>query len=186
MAFDLNAVRPRPDGKYSPELHRWLRREGRNKCGVFQRNIDPIFGEPTTAGVWSPSSILIGFADDDGWILGNSLREIVLARARQRWAIPIGTEGYRVITDEFWAEYVRDGRCAWDREHRMHMVGDGNRWHYHSCGRGRRCRWCGAEQVSNVERRVEVVETVREVWAPYRASVPAAVTWPRGSMGEAV
>lgn len=92
MALDLNAVRPRPDGKYSPELHRWLRREGRNKCGVFQRKIDPIFGEPTTAGVWSPSSILIGFDDDDGWILGNSLREIVLARARQRWAIPIGTE----------------------------------------------------------------------------------------------
>lgn len=85
MAFDLNAVRPRSDGKYSPELHRWLRREGRNKCGVFQRKIDPIFGEPTTAGVWSPSSILIGFADDDGWILGNSLREIVFARAcRQR------------------------------------------------------------------------------------------------------
>lgn len=51
MAFDLNAVRPRPDGKYSPELYRWLRREGRNRCGVFQRKIDPIFGEPTTAGV---------------------------------------------------------------------------------------------------------------------------------------
>lgn len=28
MALDLNAVRPRPDGKYSPELHRWLRRAG--------------------------------------------------------------------------------------------------------------------------------------------------------------
>lgn len=185
MDLDLKAIAPRADGKHSPLLQKYLRRE-KTRRGVFQRTTDPISGDPTTVGVWSPSSIVIGMEGGGGWLFGNSLLEIIRGRARHSWAIPLGRDGYRVITDEFWAAYLRDGRCVWDRDHRMHMVGDGNRWHYHSCGRGRRCRWCGAEQVSNVERRVEVVETVREVWAPYRASVPAAVTWPRGSMGETV
>lgn len=59
MDLDLKAVEPRADGKYSPLLHKYLRRE-KTRRGVFQRTTDPISGEPTTAGVWSPSSIFEG------------------------------------------------------------------------------------------------------------------------------
>lgn len=185
--LNLAAIKPNSSGKYSPLLYKVLFRE-ENRNGVFQRTIDPISGEPTTPGVWSISSIVIGTHDEEYYVFGHSLREILHNKARPgfAWAYPLGRDGCRDITDEFWAAYERDGRCVWDRDHSMSMVGDGNRWHYHSGGRGRRCRWCGTEQTMIRERQIEVVEKVREVWTPYCPSVPAAITWPRGSMGEEV
>lgn len=186
MAINLNAIAPLADGKHSPLLHKWLRRRAPTHGDVFQRKVGTLDCEPTAAGVWRPIDIWIGRADDDGWIHGNSLIEIIHGRARHYWALPIGAEGYRVITDKFWSEYTRDGRCAWDRDHRMRMIGDEHRWRYHSGGSGRCCQWCGTEQMVRRERSIEVVEKARDVWVPYSASVPAVIAWPRGSMGEEV
>jgi len=59
--------------------------------------------------------------------------------------------GLRDITEEFWSEYERIGRCAWDKNHRISMIGDENRYSVSEDGKTRQCNWCGDIDVNYAE-----------------------------------
>lgn len=184
--LNLDAIKPDASGKYSPLLYKWLK----SKRFSHARHVvqtGSIIDRNVRSEHWRPREIIIGDLHD-GYIGGRNLGDIICGShgvKSQGFAYAVHLFGGVEITDQFWSEYQRIGRCAWDHSHTLHMIGDENRWHYIAGGRQRECQWCG--RVFEVERRV-IVEPpkTREIWSEYRASAPATLLHPMGSMGEAV
>lgn len=183
--MNLDAIKPRDDGKYSPNLYRWLNSKRAKAFGSHQA-FEIVGMNGKYADVWRPHLIIIGDGSAERGVGGRNLGDIICG-VRGVWSQSFHYEPsfkLRDITAEFWAEYERIGRCAWDQGHGLHMVGASNRWNYVAGGRQRECNWCG--RVFEAETKVEPVIEFKErtIWAPYQASKPATLLHPMGSMGE--
>ena len=146
--FLLAAINPRNGPQFSPNLYRFLKRRGQTwatTCRVYL-DMDGI--------------LRIGLLLEDGCFHGAWLMGVLCYGPREQvWEHPPGSLGdLREITD-FWADYMRIGRCAIDPAHKQSFIGDESRWAIH--GNERSCLWCG-----NAHQRLEVwVEQVRhERW----------------------
>lgn len=65
------------------------------------------------------------------------------------------------ITEWFWREYTKSGRCVFDREHKSLWQGDESR--YTQINRNsRKCNWCGQHQKRSIEKVINI--TRKEVW----------------------
>lgn len=74
--------------------------------------------------------------------------------------IPVGE--CRDVTEEFWSEYIKKGRCHLDPDHNGFMMNTESR--FSIIDRNHRvCNWCGREFSRHVEKRM-ACEFV-EVWA---------------------
>ena len=145
--LDLTAINPRNGPQFSPNLYRFLKKRGSTwakTCRVF-RDTDNI--------LWIGSL-------DDGWLHGAWLMGVLCYGLREQvGAHPPGSLGdLREITD-FWADYMRIGRCAIDPKHKRSFIGDETRWAVH--GYERSCLWCG-----NAHQKLEtwVEEVQHERW----------------------
>ncbi len=161
--LDLSAIAPREDGKYSPFLWKWLKKHQRHQ--VFHLLKDRIDGSPVQLGPMGWKRVRnIWIGDVDSWFIGgNSLGAIITGQARGHgWALPWHNIGYCEITEEFWAAYIARGRCAWDPDHFLHMIGDERR--FTTIGGTRRCEWCGQWQEARVRKTVRIKR--ERIWTP--------------------
>lgn len=65
------------------------------------------------------------------------------------------------ITDWFFENYKRDGRCVFDREHIDFMRGTENRFTY--VNNTRRCNWCGEWHTKEIKKEVKIKRRVKWV-----------------------
>lgn len=72
------------------------------------------------------------------------------------------------VTDQFWRDYIRSGRCAFDRNHDRWWLGDENR--FTDVGTMKRCNWCGQWFTKHVEKVVKIER--RTVWSPVKRCRP--------------
>lgn len=179
--IDVEKFKPDATGKYSPLLYKWLTSKKRVSFD-FQHVFQSAHFLDKSKGFrehWSMNEIIIGHGDfdDDGTPcgIGGRKRGSIIRGERGSSACSFyWTRGhvFRDITDQFWAEYERIGRCAWDHSHTLHMVGAQTRWHYTVLGQ-RECNWCG-----------HVQEELEGKWVDYKSSKPSEILHPMGSMGE--
>jgi len=141
--------------KHSPNFEKFLKKpRNKNYKRVYIKKLDD-YNMPVVS--WKPSLIYVGLYGD-GYLHGARLAPI-LCGDFETWAFAVGN-GVREITDEFWKQYERDGRCAFDRDHRMHFQNDEDR--FTIIGATRRCNWCGEWHERHIEKRVQIER--REIW----------------------
>lgn len=153
------AVKGRSD-KYSWRLYQRAKKNGRES--VFLMAWNPLSGrinpdpEKLKAGWVSAIGVAIGRRTEGGWFHGNSLSMICRDGARRMdWAFGPNhaVEDWIDITDWFWTNYQRHGRCRFFRG--VHEWIQINR-------NARKCTYCGKH-----ERRIVVTRKVIErvdVW----------------------
>lgn len=154
--------------KYSPNLAKFINgRRTKIYDRVYLRRVDD-FGHLVTQ--WEMQHIILGFADDTGAICGAYLNRI-LCGYPQTWSFSGLVKSVDDITDLFWPEYERDGRCVIDRDHTGWFQNDGDR--FTVIGNTRRCNWCGEWHERTLAKRTTIER--REVWTrqPSIAQEPA-------------
>jgi hypothetical protein len=108
--------------------------------------------------------IWIGDNHRDGWYYGNKLSNI-LGCSREKYTVfacPYFNNRIIInITEWFWNEYLKIGRCIWDRSHHGWLVNDDKRFIYVNKN-SRKCQWCGLWQHREIEKRVKIER--KEVW----------------------
>ena len=125
----LDAISPRRGPKYSPNLHAYL---SARKGGLTPR-MARLF-EDREGTLW------LGFPDDTGAFIGQRLSLVLCLGARAQ-TFSYEDLGPLAERTTFWGEYLRDGRCAVDRTHRVAFVGSDTR--FETRGDIRSCLWCG-------------------------------------------
>ncbi|MEY2335685.1 hypothetical protein [Acidithiobacillus ferrianus] len=148
--LDLAAIDPRNGPQFSPNLYRFLKGRGQTWATTCRVYLD-------MDGILRIGSL------DDGWLHGAWLMGVLCYGLREQvWAHLPGSLGdLREITD-FWTDYMRNGRCAIDPEHKRSFIGDETRWAVH--GDERSCLWCG-DAHQKLETWVEEVRHERLVTA---------------------
>lgn len=146
--------------KFSWNLYRWLREYSRRYGRRVSAMPPRIIQAPDT------SRYLIGFFDDDGWFVGEKIVRVLVGPMSARAPVleccafsPELIEKHKDVTDLFWSEYARIGRCLFDIDHEDFMLYTDDRYRsvnpYH-----RECKWCGRTQLLT-ER---AVTKTRQVW----------------------
>jgi hypothetical protein len=126
--LDLALIDPARGAKYSPNLYAFLRK--RRSSGVLRRS--SVYRD-VKGTLW------MGFIDDLGSFNGVKLERTLLDGAKTD-ILCYADLGPLTRIDNFWAQYVADGRCVFDRAHKVHFVGNDTR--YSVQGGVRSCRWC--------------------------------------------
>jgi hypothetical protein len=150
--LDLGLIAPNCGFKYSPNLHRFLKKHA-SLARMARLFID------------STGVRYLGFIDDTDSLIGARLNQ-VLSMGTKTPVFCYSTLGVLTEHESFWAEYVADGRCALDREHTTPFVGDQTRWR--TAGEHRSCLWCG-KMTQTLRRWTETKVVERESWEPQGA-----------------
>ncbi len=106
------------------------------------------------------------YPDNQGWV-GRKLLEVMGMAPYgeiKLYAYSIQEEHGRYIdiTEWFWEEYRKSGRCIFDREHDGWWMGDETR--FTAINRNsRKCNWCGQHHKRTVEKEVTIKRIAR--WA---------------------
>lgn len=147
--------------KYSENLAKFIKSQ-RNKLysRVLLREHDDD-GNPVTQ--WEMQHIIIGLCHD-GDVCGAYLNRI-LCGIPQTWCFLGLADQVIDITDEFWREYQRDGRCVIDRQHAGWFANDKDR--FTMVGNTRRCNWCGEWHNRTLAKRTRIDRP--EVWTSQKA-----------------
>lgn len=154
-------VKQRPTGradKYSLNLHMWLRKQHEHYLGAFFSPWSSVDGsmDYSEKAKRSPSHIYIGWLDEDGYLMGSMLAQIICNGTKaQTWAF-----APKLAFEElpnFWEEYDSLGKCSFDPDHCLYF----NRERYVETGDGKRvCLWCGRKEILHVFEEV----VTREKW----------------------
>lgn len=110
------------------------------------------------------SNIFIGGnQDSNGTICGNSLSTI-MGHSREKYttfSFMLWTDGDFIdITDWFWTEYIKLGRCLFDKNHNGWWTNNGDRFTY--INNTRKCNWCGQWQHKDIKKVVKIQR--KEKW----------------------
>lgn len=153
--------------KYSENLAKFIKgRRTKAYDRVFLHKHDEA-GNPVTS--WEMRHIVLGFADDTGAICGAYLNRIMCGYPQTGSFSGLARQVVD-ITDEFWREYQRDGRCVIDRGHTGWFANDKDR--FTVIANTRRCNWCGEWHARTFEKRTKIER--QEVWAPEKSISEAA------------
>ena len=166
----LQQISPKKHPKYSKNLLLWLQKRERSLTinGVrppIERVLQSVYRD--SGGV-----LWIGLhdatcksADGHSWFHGAKMIRILCNGSKEQiYACHTKSHnmGELLIQPSFWYFYLRNGRCAIDREHAMDFfIGDKTRWKQQ--GDERHCLWCG-----NHRQKLVTFETVvtRKSWEP--------------------
>lgn len=137
--YDIKPKNVKTSDKYSANLYKYFKKNPNSR--VFKsKNKNNI----------SSTEILIGKANDEA-ITGTTLSHI-LTDDFKKWYILYSEYGeYEDVTENFMNDYIRIGRCIWDKTHSGWVMGDEKRFTYTNKNE-RVCNWCG-----EVQRKKEVV-----------------------------
>ena len=120
---------PKRGEKYSPNLYRWLIKNMR-----LLRHIEVYSDRSGT--LW------IGTGPDKWFFSGVRLISVLCNGGRAETMSWVKKQiGPMKKVPDFWKRYLRDGRCAIDRNHDGFFIGDETRWKV--TGNRRECLWCG-------------------------------------------
>lgn len=145
LPFDADQIAPDETGKFSPMLFSWLKSHGKKSGADVFRTVEDS-GNPFDLG----QTIVLGNQDEDKWVYGTKLATIVTRCPLTRFAWP---QKFENISDLFWNEYLKVGRCLWDAQHDIGMIGDENRFS-DPVGYKKTCNWCGTV----MHRHVKVIQ----------------------------
>lgn len=151
----LRSIAPPNHPKYSPNLHRWLKKNARNRKppGIF-------VGAGGVEGF--DGHLFIGWLNTCGChpddLTGSRLWQVLGSGGRAIVGVWVGRGHFVEQKPDFWGDYLRIGRCAVDPKHEHSFIGDETR--FVEEGDVRTCTWCGAVQRRE---RYEVVKH-RERW----------------------
>jgi hypothetical protein len=154
--LDVASVHPNNGHKYSPNLYRWLTMRGRE------------FHAWTSRIYRSADGVLWIGMFVDGDLLGARLMNVLCYGKKAEDACWVSLRDMVEIAD-FWARYMRDGRCAIDTEHEQYFIGDETRWT--TVGEKRTCNWCG-KYTQVLARWTEAVD--QEEWRAVKPDEAAA------------
>lgn len=146
--LNIAALNPKNGVKYSPNLYAFL--TSRRQSGLAPRARVYLDRDDV---MW------LGFFDDTDSFIGARLSLVLCYGAKQEATCPVNLGPLREVED-FWAQYLEDGRCAIDRAHKSCFINDDSRWRVE--GQTRQCLWCHKAS-QRLVRREETV--VRENWA---------------------
>lgn len=128
----LKQISPANGDKFSPNLHKWLKknfREHEFETKVFINNNGMKF---------------IGFFDEDGWFYGSNLIGVLCNGEKEKtWAYPPNHAKNHQEIKGFLDAYIKDGRCAIDPEHKEYFRGN-SRWSKYD--NIKVCTWCGFQK----------------------------------------
>lgn len=144
----LEQIAPSQGAKYSPNLHKWLRK--RRFWGTENTRVYENCGPGYRPGLY------IGFKDNEGWFTGCRLMDVLCKGASAETGAYCG-DGFQEVPD-FWGRYVANGRCAIDPEHTGWFLDDETRWQVD--GDTRSCLWCGCH-TQRLRRWTEQVERLQ-------------------------
>lgn len=166
----IQAVRPavylRSD-KFSWRLYRHLKkRPYPHTLRVLAHQLDRSDTRtfvPFSVTTAQPAQLFIGYRDEEDWGSGAFLSDIINPSNNSGpswWAFPPRMFIHAIdVSDWFWPEYARIGRCVWDREHSGFMSGAEERF-ITEAGEGTRlCTWCGQRQRLVTKRKVIRVDS---------------------------
>lgn len=154
--FDVKQIKPRVRGisdKYSWNLYQWLNKYKKHRDLKIYYTGDEFNPDNFVA-----SKIIIGYEiQGTNDILGNNLSGIIrngIKKTDSYCFCPFGgfdTESFIDITDIFWKNYLRKGRCFLFKHDSIWLLGDEDRYSY--IGKSsRRCNWCGQWQHREIEK----------------------------------
>lgn len=151
----------RPTGradKYSLNLWKFLKKHGPHFWGAYFTMWNCVTGELDVFYDKKKSqapNIYIGLLDEDGYLMGAQLSQILCNGAKTRTFAHPPKKMFQEMP-LFWQEYEKHGKCAIDPEHWMYA--DKDRYEPTTGVTLRTCKWCGL-----VQRKVETARTVIDV-----------------------
>lgn len=174
MNLSIKCFKPKTKGKsdkYSCQLYEFLRRHQQRFNGLpnvyyiqtqdrwnseLERTeqVEVLFDKQN----FSRAHIWVGNIDGEGWYYGNKL-SCIIGESKEKYTIFASlwyTDRTVIdITDWFWNEYLKVGRCIWDKSHNTWLMNDDDRFTYINKN-SRRCNWCGQWQHREIEKRVKL------------------------------
>lgn len=185
--MNIKEIKPKGNesDKYSIQLYRFMKKNYPNGCSVsyistqtkYNKDYTESFEEdvPFDKNIINMGDLWIGktfkreYDSDDmkgaiDWMYGNSLGTI-LSGSKEKYTVfanPWNNKKTVIdITDWFWNEYIRIGRCIWDSNHSGWLAKDDNRFTY--VGKNsRRCNWCGKWHHREIKKKVRIER--KEIW----------------------
>ena len=149
--LDVERINPALGAKYSPNLYEFLvARKNSSQARLARVFVD------------TDGTEYLGFMDDTNCLIGARLTQ-VLCYGDKTQVLSYCSTGDLREREGFWDEYIADGRCALDREHRMPFIGSETRWQV--AGEERHCQWCNKE-TQVLQRHVKQVTVETWVTAP--------------------
>lgn len=168
----LKQIKPKiknESDKYSWNLYKFL---SINNCRVYWLEKGSISGEivpfSERENVNISGHLVFGWGVRDGRTFdsysGTRMGDILRKSNPTIWSfIMYNNEWFSDVTDWFIKEYIKDGRCIFDRKHHGWMRNTENRYikvGNNSC----KCRWCGQWFERKIEKRVTIER--KELWLP--------------------
>lgn len=156
MSIDLKKIKPRlirKSDKYSSNLYKYL------KLYPNSRVYKSVDIDNRTA-----MKIVVGHKNNEA-ITGTTLDHILASNMYRHYWLYSEYGEYEDITEQFMNDYIRIGRCLWDKDHKGWMNGDEERFSYINDDE-RVCNWCGEiqhkEEYEVVKKRVRWLTESKE------------------------
>ena len=183
--LDVKQIKPKGNksDKYSIQLYHFLLRIEERRCDkVYYQAMHPVqvgcdenhepineYQEvPFNINNFNIGDIYLSYQQENyinerNEITGVSLQSVLGDRKNKYemfcYVCGYAPRKYIDISDVFWNEYIKHGRCIWDRQHTGWLKDDEGRFTYLDED-NRRCNWCGAEQ----HKEIKTVTKTQEIW----------------------
>lgn len=176
--MNISLIKPKHNGKsdkYSWQLYQYIVKNFKHtkdlkNIQVFFNNQDRFSGEKIAFNKDDIrlSQIVVGTrhnTDRDKVVSGNNLSTIMGASKNKytSWSYhPIAgweNEQFEDITVWFWDEYIKLGRCLFDKGHNGWWQGEEDRFIY--VNNTRRCDWCGQWQEKKIDKVVKIERKIK-------------------------
>lgn len=149
--LEVERINPALGKKYSPNLYEFLTaRKNSSQLRLARIFID------------TDGTEYLGFMDDTNCLIGARLTQVLCYGTKAQVLSYCNTGDLRERVG-FWDEYIADGRCAIDREHKMPFIGAETRWRV--VGEQRHCQWCN-KATQTLQRTVKQVTVESWTTAP--------------------
>lgn len=159
----IKPVKRGESDKYSWNLYRYLKEHRNVRICWYSKSIingTAIPFESTKSLLSTQTVVLIGESGSSGNrianILGNGESGKIVSYSLGLWQ----QDKFVDITEWFFREYLRIGRCIFDREHNGLWLGSEGRFTQINRN-SRKCNWCGQHQRRRIEKVVKMERRVK-------------------------
>lgn len=170
--MDIKIIKPKQKNKsdkYSWQLYRYFEKNelslGNIRVIYSKENIFNGESIELDKNKLNTNQIWIGNYEADGlWFHGNAIGTII-GCSREKYTVfanPwLKNKEIIDITDWFINEYIKIGRCIWDKSHTGWLKDDDNRFTYID-DNNRKCNWCGEVHHREIIKKIKIER--KEVW----------------------